>query len=155
MISEGTGGRSLNPFESGQCFLELRPFYRSLEIDGDHIDEDLKTNGLDFALFWDNRDFFSNPSKGNSLKVRISRDFGWFNSSDSWTNLDGELNFYIPLGVSERFRQKVLVLDFWTSYSPSWDEKANGTISNRPPAYRVHPGRSLAAEGLSFPAIQR
>ena len=135
MTSKGTGGRSLNPFKSGQCFLELRPFYRSLEIDGDHIDEDLKTNGLDFALFWDNRDFFPNPSKGNGLKVRISRDFGWFNSSDSWTNLDGELDFYIPLGVSERFRQKVLVLDFWTSYSPSWDEKAKGTISNRSPAY--------------------
>ena len=135
MTSEGTGGRSLNPFKSGQCFLELRPFYRSLEIDGDHIDENLKTNGIDFALFWDNRDFFQNPSKGNGLKVRISRDFGWFNSSDSWTNLDGELDFYIPLGVSERFRQKVLVLDFWTSYSPSWEDEADGTISNRPPAY--------------------
>jgi len=135
ITSAGTGGRSLNPFKSGQCFLELRPFYRSLEIDGDHIDEDLKTNGLDFALFWDNRDFFPNPSKGNGLKFRISRDFGWFNSSDSWTNLDGELDFYIPLGVSERFQQKVLVLDFWTSYSPSWEDEADGTISNRPPAY--------------------
>jgi hypothetical protein len=135
MTSAGTGGRSLNPLKSGQSFLELRPFYRSMEIDGDHIDEDLKTNGFDFALFWDNRDFFPNPSKGNGLKFRVSRDFGWFNSSDSWTNLDSELDFYFPLGVSERFRQKVLVLDFWTSYSPSWDEKADGTISNRPPAY--------------------
>jgi hypothetical protein len=135
MTSAGTGGRSFNPLKSGQSFLELRPFYRSMEIDGDHIDEDLKTNGFDFALFWDNRDFFPNPSKGNGLKLRVSRDFGWFNSSDSWTNLDGELDFYVPLGVSERFRQKVLVLDFWTSYSPSWDEKADGTISNRPPAY--------------------
>ncbi|MBW1851569.1 MAG: hypothetical protein JRJ15_09085 [Deltaproteobacteria bacterium] len=78
---------------------------------------------------------FPNPSKGNGLKFRISRDFGWFNSSDSWTNLDGELDFYIPLGVSERFQQKVLVLDFWTSYSPSWEDEADGTISNRPPAY--------------------
>jgi len=135
MISEGTGGKSLNPLKSGQFFLELRPFYRSQEIDGDHIDEELQTNGLDFSLFWDNRDFPSNPSRGNGLRFNVSRDFGWFNSSDSWTNLDSELDFYFPLGVSERFRQKVLVLDLWTSYSPSWDEKEDGTISNRPPSY--------------------
>jgi len=135
MTSEGTGGISLNPLKSGQCFLEFRPFYRSLQVDGDYIDEDLKTNGFDFALFCDNRDYFPNPTKGNGLRLRISRDFGWFNSSDSWTNLDGELDFYFPLGVSEHFHEKVLAFDFWTSYSPSLKQKADGTFSNRPPAY--------------------
>lgn len=135
LISGATGGESLNPFKSGECFLELRPFYRNMEIDGDYIDEKIKTNGLDFSIFWDNRDFFANPTKGNGLRFKVSRDFGWLNSSDSWTNLDGELDIYFPLGNSERFRKKVFVFDFWTSYSPSWDKKADGSISNRPPAY--------------------
>lgn len=42
---------------------------------------------------------------------------------------------YFPLGVSDRFRQKVIALNFWTSYSPTWEEQANGEIKNRPPAY--------------------
>ena len=135
LTSGASGGESLNPFKSGQCFLELRPFYRSLEINGDYIEEKLKTNGFDFSILWDNRDFFANPSRGNGLRFRVSRDFGWLNSSDSWTNLDGELDVYFPLGTSERFRSKVLAFDFWTSYSPTWDKNADGSISNRPPAY--------------------
>ena len=55
---------SLNPFKYGKSYLELRPFYRSQEIDGDDVDERIKTNGLDFGVFWDNRDFYANPSRG-------------------------------------------------------------------------------------------
>jgi hypothetical protein len=32
-------------------------------------------------------------------------------------------------------RQGVIALDYWTSYSPTWDEKSDGRIANRPPAY--------------------
>jgi len=130
-----TGGTSLNPFKSGLSYLELRPFYRSQQIDGNDVDEDVKTNGLDFSVFWDNRDFYANPSKGFGLRGKVSRDFGWSNSSNSWTNVEGELDLYIPLQLSNRFRQTVLALDYWTSYSPTWDEQPDGTIENRPPAY--------------------
>ena len=44
--------------------------FPSQQIDGDDLDTDLKTNGLDLSFFWDNRDFFANPSKGNSLSRR-------------------------------------------------------------------------------------
>jgi hypothetical protein len=134
-ISEPKGGTSLNPFKSGRSYLELRPFYRSQELDGDDIDTKTKTNGADFSLFWDNRDFDANPSKGFGLRGKVSRDFGWLDSSDSYTNLEGELDVYLPLKMGSWLRQGVLALNHWTSYSPTWDKQSNGKIANRPPAY--------------------
>ena len=133
--SGATGGTSLNPLKSGLSYLELRPFYRSQQIDGDDVDETTKTNGFDFSVFWDNRDFYANPSKGFGLRGKASRDFGWFDSSDSWTNVEGELDVYIPFQLGDWLRQGVIALDYWTSYSPSWDQQPDGTVNNRPPAY--------------------
>ena len=133
--SGATGGTSLNPLKSGLSYLELRPFYRSQQIDGDDVDETTKTNGLDFSVFWDNRDFYANPSKGFGLRGKASRDFGWFDSSDSWTNVEGELDVYIPFQLGDWLRQGVIALDYWTSFSPTWDEQPDGTVDNRPPSY--------------------
>jgi Omp85 superfamily domain len=135
LVSEPRGGTSLNPLKSGRTYLELRPFYRDQEIDGNDLDAEIRTNGLDFSVFWDNRDFASNPSKGFGLRGKVSRDFGWFNSSDSWTNVDGQVDYYLPLQLGSSLRQSVLALNYWTSYSPTWDEHSVSKISNRPPAY--------------------
>jgi len=135
LMSEPKGGTSLNPFKSGRTYLEMRPFYRSQQIDGDDIDEKTKTNGLDFSLFLDNRDFYSNPSRGYGLRGKVSRDFGLFDSSDSWTNLEGELDAYIPFKMGSWLRQGVVALDYWTSYSLTWQKESGGEITNRPPAY--------------------
>jgi hypothetical protein len=135
LVSGAAGGDSLNPLESGRTYLELRPFYRWQQIDGDELKTDLKTNGLDLSIFWDNRDFYANPSRGFGLRARYSRDYGWFDSSNSWTNLETELDLYIPLHLGKRFRQGVLALSSWTSYSPTWNEKSDGSITNNPPAY--------------------
>jgi len=133
--SDATGGSSLNPFKSGRSYLEMRPFYRSQQIDGDNVDETVKTNGLDFSVFWDNRDFYANPSRGFGLRGKLSRDFGWLNSTNSWTNVEGEVDCYIPFEWGNWLRQGVIALDYWTSYSPTWDEQPGGKIENRPPAY--------------------
>jgi hypothetical protein len=133
--SGATGGTSVNPFESGRSYLELRPFYRWLQIEGDGFDRDLKTNGLDFSVFWDNRDFYANPTRGFSLRGRCSRDFGWLDSSNSWTNVDAEVDGYVPFQLGDWLRQGVLALNYWTSYSPTWDAQPDGTIVDRPPAY--------------------
>jgi len=133
--SGATGGTSLNPLKSGLSYLEMRPFYRSQQIDGDDVDETTKTNGLDFSVFWDNRDFYANPSKGFGLRGKASRDFGWFDSSDSWMNVEGELDVYIPFQLGDWLRQGVIALDYWTSFSPTWDEQPDGTVDNRPPSY--------------------
>ena len=135
LMSKPKGGTSFNPFKSGRSYLEMRPFYRSQELDGDDIDETIKTNGLDLSLFWDNRDFDANPSKGFGFRGKVSRDFGWFDSSDSYTNMEGELDLYFPLKMGSWLRQGVLALNHWTSYSPTWDKQPDGKVNNRPPAY--------------------
>lgn len=134
LVSGATGGESLSPLKSGRSFLEVRAFHRALEIDGNDFDEDLRTNGLDAVYFWDNRDFPVNPTKGNGLKLQYSRDFGLFDSTDSWTAVQAEVDAYHELGASSWFRSRVLAFDFWTAHTPSWDEDG-GIIKNRPPAY--------------------
>jgi outer membrane protein assembly factor BamA len=123
---------------SGRTFVELRPFYRSQEVNS--VDDDVhttsKTNGLDFSLFWDNRDYPLNPTKGNGARMRVSRDFGQFDSNNSWTVMEGEFDYYHPFGSSDRFSQRVLALDAWTAYSPTWKVNDDGTISNGPPQYQ-------------------
>jgi hypothetical protein len=90
---------------------------------------------LDFTVFWDNRDFTPNPSVGESVQAKLSRDFGWANSSNPWTAWLGEIDKYFSLGPSDTFRQRVIALDFWTAYSPSWTVQPNGTITDQPPIY--------------------
>jgi hypothetical protein len=133
--SGAAGGESLNPLESGRTYLEMRPFYRSLQIETKDFDLDLETNGVDFSLFWDNRDFYANPTRGMGLRTRYSRDFGWLNSSNPWTNIDSELDAYFPFTMGDWLRQGVVALAAWTSYSPTWEEKPDGSIANNPPAY--------------------
>ncbi|MCG6983517.1 MAG: BamA/TamA family outer membrane protein [Deltaproteobacteria bacterium] len=137
MLADGaTGGQSWNPFTSGLTYLELQPFYRLQQIhDRNYLRKKVKTNGLMVSLFRDNRDFRFNPSKGSAIRLKYRRDFGWFNSSESYTAVDTEMTKYFSLGESDWFRQRVLAFDFWTAYSPTWNQKDNGDIEHRPPTF--------------------
>lgn len=134
LYSGATGAESLNPLESGRSFVEVRPFYRSQDLDSEFGKGELRTNGLDFVYFWDNRDFPYNPSAGNALTLKLSRDFGLFDSSDSWTSVQAEIDAYHDFGETSWFRSQVLALDAWTADTPSWDEDG-GIIRHRAPAY--------------------
>lgn len=135
LVSGASGGESWNPIESGKTFLQLRPFYRSQQINSDDLDTKQKTNGFDLSLFWDNRDFLPNPIRGESLQLKVSRDFGWLDSTNSWTVVGGEMDKYFSLGPTEHFRQRTIALDFWTAVTPTWEVQPDGTIDNRPPTY--------------------
>ena len=136
--SDKTGPTSWNPFVSGDTYLQLTPFYRAQDISGDDLDTSLKTNGLTYALFRDNRDFSASPSRGSSLLLQYSEDYGWFDSSDSWTAVSTEFDKYFSLGKSDRFRQRVIAFDFWTIDTPSWETTMTASgeeISHRPPHF--------------------
>ena len=136
LLTDGASGATAwNPLSSGRTFLELRPFYRTQNIENDFIDEKQSTNGLQLNVFWDNRDYPHNPSRGNALTLEVSRDWGFAGSSASWTNVSAEYDQYISLGEVAGFRQSVLALDFWTAYSPTWEVQADGSIAHRPPAF--------------------
>ncbi len=135
LVSGATGGESLNPLSSGRTFVGVRPFYLSQTLRSSGHVESQRTNGVDVTLNWDNRDFFTNPSVGQSLTLRASRDFAWFDSTSPWTVLSGELDQYFSLGPTGAFRQRVIALDVWTATSPSWRHGATGMVLNRPPTY--------------------
>lgn len=139
------GGDFWNPLRSGQTTAAAKFFYtyRDLEdftveqtgeeVSGNRLES--KTNGLEFWLEHDNTDFPRNPSRGSRQLVKLTRDFGWGNSSNSWTNLEADLSKYFDLGVSGWFRQTVLALNFWTSYTPTWETSKENPhdIEHRPP----------------------
>ncbi|MEZ5559779.1 MAG: hypothetical protein R3E86_14705 [Pseudomonadales bacterium] len=129
------GGASFNPLESGRTFLEVRPFYRKQEVENDDLEGAQATNGMEFSVFWDNRDYPGNPSRGNALLLKLTRDWGLANSTDSWTNLAAEYDHYVSLQPTRRFRQRVLAFDVWSAYSPSWQEQPDGSIEHRPPSF--------------------
>ncbi|MEJ2178575.1 MAG: hypothetical protein P8Y12_11675 [Gammaproteobacteria bacterium] len=96
-----------------------------------------KTNGLELVIDHDNTDFSRNPSRGSRQKFTLTRDFGWFDSSNSWTNLQLDLSKYLNLGESGWFRQRAVALNFWTSNTPTWnlDSVNPQIVTNRPPPY--------------------
>ena len=136
-VSGASGGDSWNPLESGKTFLELQPFYRSLRVASSEADihSTRRTSGLDGSIFWDNRDYPDNPTRGGSMRVRVSRDWGAVGSSGSWTVVEWEADWYHPLAQSAVIRQQVLALDFWTAYSPTWETNPDGTVRHGPPGY--------------------
>jgi outer membrane protein assembly factor BamA len=140
LVTEGPqGGDVWNPLTSGKTTLATRFFYtyRDLSDFDEQESEQLeaRTNCLDFWLEYDNTDFPRNPTRGSRQQFMASRDFGWFDSSNSWTNLEMDLSKYYSLGRSSWFKQQVLALNFWTSNTPTWETNPENPqeVTNRPP----------------------
>lgn len=136
--SAPTGGKEWNPMTSGRTTLATRFFYtyRDLsEYDENEEQLEAKTNGLDFWLEYDNTDFPRNPSYGSRQQFKLTRDFGWFDSSNSWTNLELDMTKYVNLGTSDLFKHQALAFNFWTSNTPTWETSPNNAqqVTNRPP----------------------
>ena len=138
LLSEPTGGKKWNPRTSGLTTFATQFFYtyRNLsnyEVDAEELEAE--TNGLSFWLEYDNTDFKINPSYGSRQQLIVSRDFGWGNSSNDWTNIQFDAAKYYNLGVSDWFKQKVLALNFWTANTPTWETDPNNpsSVTNRPP----------------------
>lgn len=139
LARETNTGGGWNPRLSGKTTLALKFFGRYQDLD-ELSQEDLlvsKTNGLELVIDHDNTDFSRNPSRGSRQKFTLTRDFGWFDSSNSWTNLQLDLSKYLNLGESGWFRQRALALNFWTSNTPTWnlDSVNPQIVTNRPPPY--------------------
>jgi hypothetical protein len=134
-----TGGTSWNPLTSGKTYIEVQPFYRVQTIDASYNDFTRRTNGLNYSLRYENTDFYPNPSDGNTIRLRYSEDYGWFDSTVPYNVISGEYSHYINLGASDRFRQRVLALDFWTADVPSWNEsdtEGGQQVFHRPPGFQ-------------------
>ena len=144
-----------NPGKSGRTFIVFRPFYqrRTLDVTDENIgsfppsfpvevgdEADFSTNGITLGIEYDNTDFITNPSRGSLTKLNVHRDFGAFDSLNSWTSLDLSFAKFWGLGDSESFAQRVLAANIWTAYVPTWSEELVApdevAINNRPPNNR-------------------
>jgi len=77
---------------------------------------------LQFALTHENMNFRNNPSNGSYKQLLIRRDFGLFDSNNSWTTIEGTYTKYFPLmNSNNQERPKVLALSFWTANCLTWD----------------------------------
>lgn len=137
--STPVGGEVWNPLKSGVTTLLLRQYNRYVSFETVLGDIDATTHPVEVAITYNNTDFPPNPSYGSNLFLALTHDFGWFESPDTWTFLEMEFSKYISLGESDRAKQRVIALDFWTGDSPTWEEDmlAGGyyNISHRPPYY--------------------
>ena len=136
LVEGASGGPTWNPFKGGRTTLEVEFFYRSRSYDSEENKVgEWRTNGLDLALEYDNRDFSPNPQEGSLQRVELARDFGWFQSTGSWTTVTGETRKYIPIKPFKGTRHQLLALNAWTSLSPTW-EVENGTVIHRTPNFK-------------------
>jgi len=135
LIDGQSGGDTWNPLTSGRTNLDVSIFNRHRSIINDAGTNVGDSNGGVLALEYDNRDFFVNPTKGSLQKFSFKKDFG-FKSSDNWTVLQLDLRKYYDLGRTDKLKQNVLALDYWTSYTPSWEPSVGSLgpfIDGRPP----------------------
>lgn len=137
------GGDTWNPLTHGQTTLGAKFFYTNRDLSDYVFNQfpdtpvedtlEASTNGINFWLEHNNTDFPRNPSRGSRQLFNLYQDFGWFDSSDSWTNLQADLSKYFDLGTSDWFRQKIVAVNFWTANSLNWERNPDGSVNHRPP----------------------
>ncbi|PKF60200.1 hypothetical protein CW745_16135 [Psychromonas sp. psych-6C06] len=110
------------PFVTGQTIVGTDLFYAKWSADKFSESPEINTNGLRFYLEHNNTDYPSNPSRGYSFGAKVSTDFGWGNSTQSWNALEADYSHYIELDNFSWTRQSVVAVNLWSAYSPSWDE---------------------------------
>ena len=134
------GGKGANPLENGIILFEISPFWRDQGYNlKNRGDESFRTNGITWSLVRHNSDFPANPTYGSNQCLSISQDYGWFDSTSSYTFWELEFSKFISLGPAPGFRQRVLALNFWTADTPSWQEIETSrgiSASHRPSPFR-------------------
>jgi hypothetical protein len=134
------------PFVTGRTSVGLTAFYQHQQIDnfvdalsvGIDAPAAWNSNGLRLFLSHDNTDFEENPSRGYSFFLQYSRDFGKYESLQSWDFLEFKASKYFDLDTFSFTRQNVLALNLWTAYSFSWEnenEYLSGIDAHRPPMW--------------------
>ena len=75
LLPESAPGGVVESLESGRVFLE-NEFFRAQNFDDPSGNEfESTTSGVNWAIIYDNRDFYMNPSRGSRTALELSRDF--------------------------------------------------------------------------------
>ena len=137
LVSEPSGGSVWNPLESGATVAGVRQYNRYQTYDTDEKTYDGVVHAFEFGLLYDNTDFPINPSRGSSQYIAYHHDPGWDSDSERWDFVEIEASKYFSLGGSDWARQRIIALNAWTAYSPSWevatDAQGASVIVDAPP----------------------
>jgi hypothetical protein len=137
LTSEPSGGERWNPLESGVSIITLRQYNRYQTYEQGKQKFDGTVHPFELGLLYDNTDFSINPSRGSSQYVAFHYDPAWLDSEDKWSFVEFEASKYFSLGSGKWSRQRILALNAWTAYSPSWEIENDGEggerVSNAPP----------------------
>ncbi|MFS1439341.1 BamA/TamA family outer membrane protein [Shewanella sp. 10N.286.48.A6] len=125
LSSKPSGGDSWNPLESGATVATLKQFNRFETFEFEDGKLDGAVHAMSLGLLYDNTDFSRNPSYGSKQFVAISHDAAWLDSDNQWTFIEFEASKYFSFGASDWASQRILALNFWTGYSPSWKLEYN------------------------------
>jgi hypothetical protein len=137
LISEPSGGETWNPLESGVTLTTLRQYNRYQSYETDVRSFDGTVHPFELGLLYDNTDFPINPSRGSSQYIAIHHDPAWLDAEDKWTFLEAEASKYFSFGSDRWASQRILALNGWTAYSPSWkidkNEQGGSRVQDGPP----------------------
>ena len=129
LVSKPSGGKTWNPLESGAMVATLRYFsrYQSFELSPTEIDGDMAA--FEYGLLYDNTDFAVNPSYGSRQYLAYSESTSWGDDTYDWNLWQFSASKFISFGQSDYAHQRILAMNFWTAYSPSWelDDLGDGT----------------------------
>ncbi len=137
LTSKASGGETWNPLTSGASVVILRQYNRHQSFT---TEDDLfvsgKVNAISLGFLYDNTDFPINPEHGSKQYIAIHHNPGNSNQM-AWQFAELEVSKYISLGSSNWARQRILALNTWLAYSPSWQQVNKGqgqaSIINNPP----------------------
>jgi hypothetical protein len=125
LVSEPSGGQQWNPMHSGASVLILRQYNRhqTFELENETLSGTL--HAFELGLLYNNTDFPINPSYGSSQYIGLHHDPAWLDSREKWSYLEIEASKYFSLGSSRSAYQRIIALNAWTAYSPSWALRFN------------------------------
>lgn len=137
LVSEPSGGDHWNPLDSGATVLLLRQYnrYQTFELEQQTLSG--AVHAWELGILYDNTDFPLNPSRGSSQYLAVHYDAAWLDSQQQWLFLELEASKYFSLGASPRALQRVIALNAWTGYSPSWklqyNDEGGSRVEHAPP----------------------
>ncbi len=126
LVSDPSGGETWNPLKSGATVVGLRQYNRYQSYESEDRTLDGEVHAFELGLLYDNTDFPVNPSRGSSQYAAIHHDPAWGDTEEKWSFVELEASKYFSLGSSDWARQRIIALNAWTAYSPSWDIQTNG-----------------------------
>lgn len=126
-----------NPLKTGTTIAFFRQFnrYQLYQQDGQEFDG--AVHGFEVGVLYDHTDFHINPTQGSAQSISYSYNPRWLESDVEWRFIEAEASKYFSFGESEYAKQRVLALNMWAGYSPSWsleyDEQGHYKPVNNPP----------------------